>query len=191
MQTWRKEYQAGDAPAPAAAKVVVAARPEAAMKGPAVCEYNEGSSKWRVEHQTGTSDIEIKDKKETVYIFGCVGATVDIRGKCKSIIVDSCKKTKIVFDAAMASVEIVNSQRVQVTCRDNVPAVAIDKTDGIVIFLPCTSLTTEIVASKSSEMNLQWNDENDELVERPIPEQYIHRISGLQVTANVSDLYSH
>ena len=49
-----------------------------------------------------------------VYIFGCIGATVLINGKCKSIIVDSCKKTKVVFDMAMASCEVVNSQRINV-----------------------------------------------------------------------------
>jgi hypothetical protein len=49
-----------------------------------------------------------------VYIYGCVGATVTVNGKCKSINVDSCKKTKVVFDHAMASCEIVNSQRINV-----------------------------------------------------------------------------
>jgi adenylyl cyclase-associated protein len=192
MQTWRTEFKGGDAPAPpVTVQKVVTARPVAAMKGPPVCEFNEGSNKWKVEYQIGDCKIEIKNKKETVYIFGCVGANIDVKGKCKSIIIDNCKKTKVTFDAAMASVESVNCQRVQITCRDMVPAVAIDKTDGIVVFLPPSSLTTEIVASKSSEMNLQWNDENGELVERPIPEQYVHRIKGLGVTADVSDLYSH
>jgi adenylyl cyclase-associated protein len=91
----------------------------------------------------------------------------------------------------MASFEVVNCQRVNVICREAVPAVAIDKTDGIVVFLPQSSLTTEVVASKSSEMNMQWNDENGELIERPIPEQYVHRIKGPTVTADVSDLYGH
>jgi hypothetical protein len=50
-------------------------------------------------------------------------------------------------------------------------------------------MSTEVVASKSSEMNLQWNDENGDLIERPIPEQYVHKIKGTSVTAEVSDLY--
>ena len=192
MQTWRSEFKRDDAPPPPIkAKPPVTARAEAKMKAPPLCDFNQGSNKWRVEYQFEHCPIEIKDKKETVYIFGCVGATIDVRGKCKSIIVDSCKKTKVLFDSAMASVEVVNSQRVHVTCREFVPSVAIDNTDGIVVFLPRSSLTTEIVASKSSEMNLQWNDENDELVERPIPEQYVHRINGLSISADVSDLYSH
>jgi hypothetical protein len=69
--------------------------------------------------------------------------------------------------------------------------VAIDKTDGIIVNLPLTSLDTTIVASKSSEMNVQWPGADGELIERPIPEQYVHKISGNSVTADVSDLYSH
>lgn len=116
---------------------------------------------------------------------------MDVRGKCKSIVVDSCKKTTVYFDAAFASCEVVNSQRMNIHVREVVPSVAIDKTDGIVVHLPTTSLDTEIVASKSSEMNLSWPDSNGDMVEKPIPEQYVHRIKGMTVTADVSDLYTH
>jgi hypothetical protein len=48
-----------------------------------------------------------------------------------------------------------------------------------------------VVASKSSEMNLSWIGSDGEPVEKPIPEQYVHRISAEgSVTANVSDLYA-
>jgi adenylyl cyclase-associated protein len=171
------------------------AKPAAAQfKGPAKCEFQDGASKWEIENQSeanGTVTVQINDKKETVYIFNCIGATIAIKGKCKSIVVDSCKKTKIYFDSAMASCEVVNSQRMQIHVLEVVPSVAIDKTDGIVVFLPLTSLTTEVVASKSSEMNIAWPDEDGELIERPIPEQYVHRISGKSITADVSDLYGH
>ncbi len=195
MQTWRSEYKVGDGPVPAVVKSTsTKVGAVAALKGPAKLEFQAASSKWLVEYQTasnGTINITINDKKETVYIFGCVGATVDIKGKCKSIVVDGCKQVKIYFDSAMASCEVVNCQRMQVHCREIVPAVAVDKTDGIVIFLPISSLHTEVVASKSSEMNISWPDENGDLIERPIPEQYVHRIKGTSVTADVSDLYSH
>ena len=196
MQTWRSEYKGGDAPA--AAPVAAAPKPAVAkkdvMKYPPKCDFDAASNKWQVEYQTaeqGVVSIEIKDKKETVYILGCVGATINITGKCKSIVVDSCKRTKVMFQSAMASCEVVNCQRVQIVCGETVAAVAIDKTDGIVVTLPRSSLNTEVVASKSSEMNLSWPDENGEMVEKPIPEQYVHRIQGMSVTANVSDLYTH
>jgi hypothetical protein len=49
--------------------------------------------------------------------LGCIGANINVVGKCKSIILDSCKKTQVHFDACFASCEIVNSQRVQLFCR--------------------------------------------------------------------------
>jgi adenylyl cyclase-associated protein len=192
MQTWRTEFKGGDAPAPIVKKAPApAAAAAVVMKYPPKCEY--AANKWQVEYQTaeqGVVDIAIQDKKETVYILGCVGARINITGKCKSIVVDSCKKTSVTFQSAMASIEVVNSQRMQVYCLETVASVAIDKTDGIVVTLPRTSLDTEVVASKSSEMNLSWPDENGDMVEKPIPEQYVHRIKGMSVTANVSDLYS-
>jgi len=193
MQTWRKEFKAGDVPNP---QPVTQKKPAAAdvAKGPAKFEFQEVTSKWIVENQTsanGVVSVAVKDKKETVYIFGCVGATIEITGKCKSIVIDSCKKTTINFETAMASCEVVNSQRLQVRCRNKVASVAIDKTDGIVVHLPESSLDSTIVASKSSEMNVSFPGADGEPIERPIPEQYIHRIQGKSVTAEVSDLYSH
>jgi adenylyl cyclase-associated protein len=196
MQTWRSEYKGGEssAPAPAPPKAGVTARAVEQVKGPPKLEFQVATAKWVVENQSATPEpiaIDIKEFKETVYIFGCIGASISIKGKCKSIIVDTCKKTTVFFETAMASVEIVNSQRMNVHCLQAVAAVAIDKTDGIVVHLPASSLTTEIVASKSSEMNLSFPDAQGEIIERPIPEQYVHRIKGNSVTADVSDLYSH
>ena len=192
MQTWRTEFKGGDAPpAPVAPKAPAAAKVEV-MKKPPSLEYNEAGNKWSVEHQVDNVEIVCKSIKDNIYIFGCVGAKIDVKSKCKSIILDGCKKTTITFDSTMASVEVVNCQRINVVCRESVPSVAIDKTDGIVVTLSASSLHTEVVASKSSEMNMSWPDKDGEMVERPIPEQYVHRIDkNGAITAKVSDLYSH
>lgn len=200
MQTWRSEYKGGDAPAPVvvAPKKAPTANASSQVRGPPKLEFQAAGNKWCVENQTeagGVVEVTINDLKETVYIFGCVGATINIAGKCKSIIADSCKKTKVLFDNAFASCEIVNCQRMQVQCRVAVGSVAIDKTDGIIVFLPESSLDSKIVASKSSEMNLSWPDPDGSgnLIERPIPEQYVHQITASRtgVTADVSELYTH
>lgn len=198
QQTWRAEYKAtADVPVPAAAAPSAKAKSVRVVdtpKGPPKLEYQDLPHKWVVEYQTadgGVVSIQIKELRDTVYIFGCIGATIDVSGKCKSVIIDSCKKCKVYYDNVMASCEVVNCQRMHVECREKVSSVAIDKTDGIVVQLPRSSLDSTIVASKSSEMNVTWPDEAGELIERPIPEQYIHRISGTSITADVSDLYGH
>jgi adenylyl cyclase-associated protein len=147
QQTWRSEYKGPEGAAPVTPAAAVAARnaPSAAsvVKGPPKLEFQNAGSKWLVENQSETSgvvEVNITEMKETVYIYGCVGATIDIKGKCKSIVVDGCKKTKVLFDTAMASCEVINCSRMQIQCRQKVAAVAIDKTDGIIVFLPATSL---------------------------------------------------
>jgi adenylyl cyclase-associated protein len=195
MQTWRAEYKGGDAPAPAPKSSAVpkpAASSAVGPKGTPKFEFQPAGSKWVVENQgAGMHKVEIKGIKETVYIYGCVGATIEVVGKCKSIVIDGCKKTNVYFDNVMASCEVVNCQRMHVECREKCSAVAVDKTDGIVIKLSKESMDTEVVCSKSSEMNIQWLDDAGELIERPIPEQYVHRIKNGAITANVSDLYGH
>lgn len=89
-------------------------------KGAAKNVFNPNGNKWEVEYldaEAGTVTVTIAEMKETVYILGCVGANINVQGKCKTIIVDSCKKTQVHFDACFASCEVVNSQRVQLFCR--------------------------------------------------------------------------
>jgi hypothetical protein len=101
MQTWRSEYKAetpAAAKAAAAAPVQVVAKAAFAVRGPAKLEFQQAGSKWLVENHTadsGVLTVTIAEMKETVYIYGCVDTIVDIKGKCKSIVVDGCKKTKV------------------------------------------------------------------------------------------------
>lgn len=52
-----------------------------------------------------------------VYLFKCIDCTVIVKGKINSIMVDACKKTAIVFDSLVSSIEFVNSQSVQMQVR--------------------------------------------------------------------------
>lgn len=192
QQTWRAEYKAETTtPAVKAVPTAKAAPVKETVKGTPKLEFLPVPNKWLVEYQTGSVTVTIGSIKETVYILGCIDATVVITGKCKSVIADTCKKTKVVFDNVMASCEVVNCQRMHIQCMEKVSSVAIDKTDGIIVQLPLSSLDSTIVASKSSEMNIQWPDTNGDIIERPIPEQYVHRIKDMSITAEVSDLYGH
>lgn len=194
QQTWRAEFKGTDVPAPVIKSTVVTKKTEEVVKGTPKVEFIAAQNKWYVQYQSASDGevvITIGDKKESVYILGCINAIIRVNGKCNGIIIDTCKKTKVNFENVIASCEIVNSQRIHVTCSDKVSSIAIDKTDGIIITLPQTSMDTEILTAKSSEMNVQWYDPAGELIERPIPEQYVHRIVGTTITAQVSDLYAH
>jgi len=154
-------------------------------------------NKWVVEGQTSQCNIEADQVsiKHSVSIYNCVGATIIVGGKCNTITIDGCKNTSVVFQDVLALCEVVNSRGVKVQCKGKVPTVSIDKTDGIVVYVSREAMyETKIVASKSSEMNVQFPGatDDDAWIEKVIPEQYVHHIlPNNTISAEVSDLYSH
>ncbi|KAG1709577.1 hypothetical protein DVH05_020227 [Phytophthora capsici] len=195
MQTWRKDYKPeGAVPAPAAPAPVKKPAAPVKVTKPAVCEERNGN--WQIEYQTGPEPLTVSgiNMKQQVYIFGCEGATILLEGKAKNIVFDSCKKTKLIFDNAVSSIEVVNCKGVQVQCKGVVPSVAIDKTDGCLVYISWEGREVQFVTSKSSEMNVAFPEAagSDDYVEKPIPEQFVHKITGdLTISSDVSDLYSH
>ncbi|CAI5742309.1 unnamed protein product [Hyaloperonospora brassicae] len=197
MQTWRKDYKPNSsAPAASARAAAAAKKPVEAVKvaKPPVCEERNGN--WHIEYQTGSEPVSVSGivMKQQVYIFGCEGATIVLEGKAKNIVFDSCKKTKLIFDNAVSSIEVVNCKGVQVQCKGVVPSVAIDKTDGCLVYISWEGREVQFVTSKSSEMNVAFPNgaNSDDFVEKPIPEQFVHKITDdLTISSDVSDLYSH
>ncbi|KAI9983338.1 hypothetical protein PInf_007298 [Phytophthora infestans] len=189
MQTWRKDYQPdGAAPVAATAATKKPAAPVKVAK-PAVCEERNGN--WQIEYQTGPEPLTVSgiSMKQQVYIFGCEGATILLEGKAKNIVFDSCKKTKLIFDNAVSSIEVVNCKSVQGV----VPSVAIDKTDGCLVYISWEGREVQFVTSKSSEMNVAFPQGagSDDYAEKPIPEQVVHKImDNLTISSDVSALYS-
>lgn len=89
-----------------------------------------------------------------MYIYKCQNVTIQITGKLKSVILDSCTKIGVVFDTAISACEIVNCKSVQVQATNLCPSFSIDKTDGCVVHLTNEAVgSSSFVTSKSSEMN--------------------------------------
>jgi len=131
--------------------------------------------KWFVEYQKGARELVISETsmEHCVYIFKCVDSVVQVKGKINSIILDSCKKTAVVFDSLVSSLEIVNCQSCQAQVMNYVPTIAIEKTDGAMVYLSKESLGCEIITAKSSEMNILIpNADGSEFSEQALPEQF-------------------
>jgi len=72
------------------------------------------------------------------------------------------------------------------------PSFSIDKVDGCLIYLSKESVpVSSFVTSKSTEMNVNWADENGDIKEAPIPEQFQHKLVNGTIDTAVSDLYAH
>ena len=187
-----------------ASSTVAAKKPAAGGKKPAASSgpkkpksIVKAGMRWCVEHcgkDDGVVSLDDVGLKEEVYIGGCVGATIVIPSKCKAIAVDSCSQTNVVFEGAVSSCEVVNCKRLKVQCKSFVPTIGIDKTDGILVYVSHAGRETKFVTSKSSEMNVSFplsDSEEAEMVEQPIPEQFVASISAEnKIAVVVSDIYS-
>ncbi|CAL8143860.1 unnamed protein product [Orchesella dallaii] len=146
------------------AKAPVAKPPKLVLEG----------KKWVVEYQIGQKDLKIEqvELNQVIYIFGCKDSTLQVKGKCNSIVIDSCVKSAIVFDSLLASVEFVNCRDCQMQVMGTVPTITIDKVDGLQMYLSKDSLNVEIVSAKSSALNVMVPKADGDFSEHPIPEQF-------------------
>ena len=105
-----------------------------AVVKPPICELR--GKKWAIENQVGSCvlDADKCNKKQTVYIYNCKNATIQVLGKVNMITVDKCVKTNVVFNDTMGGCELVNCKSTKVQANGQCPTVAIDKTDGCVVY---------------------------------------------------------
>jgi len=187
----------GPVPAPKAqpaAKPAGGGRNVKGPRGPPIIELQKGMN-WMIENQEGGTHILEEDVEQThlVVIINCRNITVKIPKKCKNICVDGCHKVALIASDVVSCIEAVNSDRLQLQTTGKVNAFAIDKCDGVNIWLSKESLGADITSSKSSEMNVTIPDpdgEDGDIIEQPIPEQFVTKLVGKKLKTTVSDLYS-
>ena len=78
-----------------------------------------------------------------------------MKGKLNAITIDECTGTGLVFQDLVASCELVNSSGLQVQVTGLVPAVAVDKCDGIQVGPLSTAYH---LAAHLSSVRLSTND---------------------------------
>lgn len=57
--------------------------------------------------------VENAEMNNVVYVYKCTESTIQVRGKINSIVMDSCKKTSVVFDTLVSCIEFINCQSMQ------------------------------------------------------------------------------
>ena len=136
--------------------------------------------KWIVEYHSDRPDLKITETnmRHTIYIFKCLNSTITVHGKVNSIVLDQCTKVGIQFASVVSLIEFINCRGVKAQVLENVPTIQIEKTDGCHIYLSQTSLNTEFITSKSSEMTINVPLGDGEYKEYPIPEQFKTYLQG-------------
>ncbi|XP_018495592.1 adenylyl cyclase-associated protein 1 [Galendromus occidentalis] len=166
-----------------------ATAPKPAVVKPPRCELD--GKKWIVEFQRDVPQLVLDDvhMNQVVYVYGCQNSVIIVKGKCNSISVDNCKKTSIVFDDIVSTVEFVNCQSVKAQAMGVIPIFSIDKTDGAHIYLSEASAKAEIVTSKASEVNVSVPSGPDgDYVECAIPEQFKSVWNGKGMKTDILDI---
>jgi len=146
------------------------------------------NARWKVEHHKGKNandkkqvEVNVENPKQTVYVFKCTDTLVTVFGKVNSITLDNCVRTDVKFDDVIASVEVVNSKKLGVQANGSVPNIAIDKTEGVTLYiLSEAGRKAEIVTSASVDINVitPGKTENDDPKEQPIPHQFVTVFNG-------------
>jgi len=147
----------------------------AAAKKPPKLELTKGT--WFCEnYEDQTVNIPDVEIKQSVYVLKARNCTIVIPDKCKSVSVDGCFKTRVVFKSVVSVFELFNSQRCHAECTDVFPAIAIDKSSGCIVHISRAGLAAppQIVTSNISECNISLPGarEDDDPIEVPIPEQF-------------------
>ena len=119
MQTHKNSKLRGDNFGPPVAPKPKMGLTGSASVGPSVSirlpKFELEGKKWLIENQRNNSNLSIKnpDMSQSVYVFQCDGSNVTIDGKVNNVVVDSCKKTSLVFNDVVSSCQFINCQSVQ------------------------------------------------------------------------------
>ena len=162
-------------------------------------EFIEEEKQWVIADQatSGTSKFEkvvltihVFDTQQHVYIHNCHGVTIQIHGKkANEILIDSCSHVNIIFGSVIGTCEVVNSKKVALETIGVCPTFAIEKTDGITVWLSKESMkVSNFVTSKCSEVSISIPEGGDDCdrKEIPLPEQFVHKFHHGEVKSVAS-----
>jgi adenylyl cyclase-associated protein len=179
------------------APVAATPKPVVAAAGPkAEPKMYEKQGKWFVEHYTEGSVTIPADElnvKQNVYIYKCSNTLITVPGKCKAICLDSCFKSNMICTSVVSTIEIVSCKNVGIQVDESAPAIAIDKSASVQVYLSKSAVEVrpDIVTSNITAVNVvvPGRQQDDDPIEIPIHEQYMTRFTdsfSLKTTPNDS-----
>jgi len=154
-----------------------------AQTGTPSIRYDKDRTTHWIEYQKNKQDIviNIEEPKQKIYIRGCVDTVITVVGKCTTVNLETSKSTSVIFDDVIATVEVVNSSKIQLQANASVPSIILDKTDGCHVYiLNDKGFDTNIISSCCTAILVSTNGEKeeDDMIETPLPEQFITNHDG-------------
>ncbi|KAF9135732.1 hypothetical protein BGW39_000601 [Mortierella sp. 14UC] len=194
----RRPSGAGNSRAESKLSISASKSPKMALEG----------NKWIIEYFENNNDVVLENAEldQSVYVFGCINSTIQIKTKVTNVAMDSCTKTGLCVESLITSLDVVNSKSVQLQILGTAPTVSLDKVDSCMVYLSRECMdTTGILTTKCSGVNVltpapvsevvaegtaaaagttESNRNSNEFVERLVPEQLFTRmVEGKMVTS--------
>ena len=147
-------------------------------------------NKWLIENfDNPGSMIEIEASiSHSILISRCTKTTIRVIGKANAISLDNCTQTSLVIDSLVSAVDVIKSPKFEMQVLGMLPTIMLDQVDGATIYLSKDTLhMTEVYTSKSTGVNINMpgETEDDDYVEKPLPEQLKSTIRNGVLTSEI------
>ena len=117
---------------------------------------------------------------QSVVMTNCEHTVLQIKGKFNSLTVMNCSNVAIGFENVVSTIEVSNCKNVTVHVSGVVRSCQLDKSSEVNIILADSEVArnVQLVTSVCSSVNVRFPDKDDaeDLIEKPLPEQYISTI---------------
>lgn len=115
-----------------------------------------------------------------VVIQSCEHFVVQIGGKFNSLALLNCENVAVGMESVVTTVDISNCKGVTIHLSGVCRCVVVDKSSEVQLIFTNeeTARSVQVVTSMCSTVNVRFpnKDDKDELIERPIPEQFVSKI---------------
>ncbi|XP_015912676.1 adenylyl cyclase-associated protein 2 [Parasteatoda tepidariorum] len=167
-------------------KSVGAVKPQAKVYPP---KFVLEGRKWVIEHQKDNPSLTLDNQmSESVAMYSCQSSFLEILNKINNIVIDSSKKVSIIIRGDVIScVEIIRCEGLKIQCEGVVPLINCANSDNIQIFVNEQSKHVQLIASKSSSLNMCMMQPDGDYVEYPVPEQIMSVIENGKLKSSVVD----
>jgi hypothetical protein len=139
---------------------------------------------WYVENYENADLVELPEDqmglKQGVLVLNSKSISFKLGVKIKHVTVDNCSNCKIHVNHLLSSLNILNSNRVELFVSGSVPTISVEKTHGCQIWLSKESLDSnpDIVTSNNDQVSLMCpkHGNSQDYVEVPIPQQFVSKV---------------
>lgn len=114
---------------------------------------------------------------QSVVMTNCEHTVLQIQGKFNSLTVMNCSNVAIGFENVVSTIEISNCKNVTVHVTGVVRSCQVDKSSEVNLVFTNSEVarSVQLVTSVCSSVNVRFpdKDDQDDLIEKPIPEQFV------------------